>query len=393
MKILIVNDYGVLDGGAERISLILRDGLRAQGHDARLFASSARPVAAENPADYICFGTAGPARRVLQALNPSAVLRLSRVLKRFQPDIVHVRMFHMQLSPFILPLLKGRRTLYHAGTYQMICPIGTKLLPNGSTCRLPMGRACYRSGCVSIAGLGRIEIQQSVLRRWFGVFGLVVANTAWVAKRLRADGVKVDEIIWNGTTVRPPRPTVANTPIAAYAGRFVPEKGVEVLIRAMKQVVARLPASRLLIAGEGPQRPHLERMINDLALQPHVSMLGHLDSQQLDKALANAWVHVVPSLYEEPFPNTSIEAMMRGTAVVATATGGSTEIIRDGSTGYLVAPGDVDATAERVHRLLSNQSLALEMGAMGRKVAIAEFATERMVDRFLKLYNRLEPTT
>ncbi|HXN11721.1 MAG TPA: glycosyltransferase family 4 protein, partial [Candidatus Acidoferrales bacterium] len=179
MKILIVNDYGVLDGGAERISLILRDGLRAQGHDARLFASSARPVAAENPADYICFGTAGPARRVLQALNPSAVLRLSRVLKRFQPDIVHVRMFHMQLSPFILPLLKGRRTLYHAGTYQMICPIGTKLLPNGSTCRLPMGRACYRSGCVSIAGLGRIEIQQSVLRRWFGVFGLVVANTAW----------------------------------------------------------------------------------------------------------------------------------------------------------------------------------------------------------------------
>lgn len=393
MKILIVNDYGVLDGGAERISLVLRDGLRARGHDARLFASSARPVEAENPADYICFGTAGPARRVLQALNPSAVLRLSRALKRFQPDVVHVRMFHLQLSPFILPLLKGRRCLYHAGTYQMICPISTKLLPDGSTCRLRVGSACYSSGCASIGGLARIEIQQSVLRRWFGVFGRVVANSGWVAKRLRADGVNVDEIIWNGTAVRAPRSTLANMPVVAYAGRFVPEKGVEVLLRAMKQVVARLPASQLVIAGEGPQRRHLERMISELDLRAQVSMLGHLDSQQLDQVLPTAWVHVVPSLYEEPFPNTSIEAMMRETAVIATATGGSTEIVRDGSTGYLVAPGDVEGMAEHLYKLLSNQSLALEMGRNGRKVALAEFTVERMVDRFVKLYCRLDPAT
>jgi glycosyltransferase involved in cell wall biosynthesis len=393
VKILIVNDYGVLDGGAERISLVLRDGLRARGHDARLFASSARPVAAENPADYVCFGTAGPARRVLQTLNPSAVLRLSHALKRFQPDVVHVRMFHLQLSPFILPLLKGRRCLYHAGTYQMICPISTKLLPDGSTCRLRVGRACYSSGCASIAGLARIKIQQSALRRWFSVFGRVVANSGWGARRLRADGVKVDEIIWNGTAVRPPRSTIANAPMAAYAGRFVPEKGVEILLRAMKQVVARLPSSRLLIAGEGPQRRQLERLISELDLHAHVSMPGHLDSQQLDRALAKVWAHVVPSLYEEPFPNTSIEAMMRETAVVATATGGSTEIVRDGSTGYLVVPGDVEGMAEQLHKLLSNQSLALEMGSNGRKVALAEFAAERMVDRFVNLYCRLDPAT
>jgi len=302
-------------------------------------------------------------------------------------------MFHLQLSPFILPLLKGRRCLYHAGTYQMICPISTKLLPDGSTCRLRVGRACYSSGCASIAGLARIEIQQSILRRWFGVFGRVVANSGWVAKRLRADGVNVDEIIWNGTAVRPLRSTLANMPVLAYAGRFVPEKGIEVLLRAMKQVAARLPASRLLIAGDGPQRRHLDRIINELNLHAHVSMLGHLDSRQLDQVLATAWVHVVPSLYEEPFPNTSIEAMMRETAVVATATGGSTEIVREGCTGYLVAPGDVEGMAEQLHKLLSNQSLALEMGSNGRKVALAEFTTERMVDRFLDSYCRLDPAT
>jgi glycosyltransferase involved in cell wall biosynthesis len=393
MKILIVNDYGVLAGGAERVSLVLREELRKRGHDARLFSSDARPVPADNPADYICFGSAGPSRRLLQVFNPSSFVQLRRVLNDYQPDIVHVRMFHLQLSPFILPLLKGRRCLYHAGTYQMICPISTKLLPDGSTCRLSMGLACYRSGCISISGLARIEVQLSALRRWFSVFGRIVANSGWVAERLRADGVKVDEVIWNGTVRRAARPPLTGPPLVAYAGRFVPEKGVESLLRAMKQVVISLPESRLRIAGDGPQRPHLERLVSSLGLDSNVTMVGHLGSQQLEESLGDVWVHVVPSLYEEPFPNTSIEAMMRGTVVVATSTGGSTEIVRDGSTGYLVAPGDAEALAERLLKLLASRDLAERMGAKAREIVLAEFTVENMVDKFLDLYKRLEPTT
>jgi glycosyltransferase involved in cell wall biosynthesis len=393
VKILIVNDYGVLAGGAERISLILREELRKRGHDARLFSSSARPIRASNPADYICFGSAGPSRRLLQVLNPSAFIQLRRVLNDYQPDLVHVRMFHLQLSPFILPLLKGRRCLYHAGTYQMICPISTKLLPDGSTCRFVMGRACYRCGCVSIAGLARIEVQLSALRRWFSFFGRIVANSGWVAERLRADGVRVDEVIRNGTVRRKARPPLTGPPLVAYAGRLVPEKGVEFLLRAMKQVVVSLPESRLRIAGDGPQRSQLQRLVSNLGLDAHVSMVGHLASQQLEESLADVWVNAAPSLYEEPFPNTSIEAMMRGTAVVATSTGGSTEIVRDGSTGYLVAPGETGALAERLLRLLSDRKLAERMGARARKIALGEFTVEQMVDKFLDLYERLEPTT
>jgi glycosyltransferase involved in cell wall biosynthesis len=122
-------------------------------------------------------------------------------------------------------------------------------------------------------------------------------------------------------------------------------------------------------------------------------MVGHLASQQLEESLADVWVNAAPSLYEEPFPNTSIEAMMRGTAVVATSTGGSTEIVRDGSTGYLVAPGETGALAERLLRLLSDRKLAERMGARARKIALGEFTVEQMVDKFLDLYERLEPTT
>ena len=57
MKVLLVNDYGVQAGGAERVSVLLRDGLRARGHDARLLTSTARPAPGDYPADYTCLGT------------------------------------------------------------------------------------------------------------------------------------------------------------------------------------------------------------------------------------------------------------------------------------------------------------------------------------------------
>lgn len=389
MKILIVNDYSVLSGGAERVSLILRDGMRARGHEARLFASSARPATGDNPADYICFGTESPLRRILQVMNPLAVRKLSQVLADYQPDIVHVRMFLTQLSPFILPLLRAIPTIYHVGNYQAICPINTKLLPDNSTCRHLAGRACYRDGCVSLLGLTRVGMQLGAWRRWRGVFKLIVANSKWLAQRLRADGVSVDEVVWNGTRVRAPRPPLANPPIISYAGRLVAKKGVDVLLHALAQVVVRIPAIRLIIAGDGPARREIESLISNLSLGAHVTMLGHLDSTRLDEALAPTWVHVVPSIYEEPFPNVAIEAMMRGVAVVATATGGSSEIVHHSQTGYLVIPGDPASLSHRLSHLLANEDLAERMGAAGRAVALAEFTEEQMLDRFLGIYSRV----
>jgi len=391
VRILIVNDYGVLSGGAERVSLILREGLRVRGHESRLFTSRALPVSAANPADYTCFGSESPLRRVLQAVNPWAVWKMSQVLTEYQPDLVHVRMFKTQLSPFILPLLKDIPSLYHVGSYQSICPINTKVLPDGSTCRHLAGIECYRAGCVSILGLMRVGVQHGAWRRWRGVFRMIVANSRWLGERLRGDGIEVHEIIPNGTPVRVSRPALQEPPIVAYAGRLVPEKGVDVLLESMAQVVRKIPASQLLIAGDGPDRRNVESQIDRLGLQPHVTMLGYLDPDPLAQRMSAAWVQIVPSRYEDPFPNIIIEAMMRGVAVIASATGGAIEIVRDGLTGYLVPPGDPSALTERLIHLLENREVAEQLGAAGRAVALAEFTGDRMVDRFLEVYRKLAP--
>lgn len=391
MKVLIVNDIGVLSGGAERVSLVLREGLRARGHEARLFTSRALPVSARNPADYTCFGSESPLSRVLKAANPWAVWKLREVLREYQPDVVHVRMFKTQLSPFILPLLDSIPCLYHVGSYQSICPLNTKILPDGSACRHLAGLECYHAGCVSLLGLARVGVQRGAWLRWRRVLRLIVANSEWLGRRLCEDGIDVGEVIPNGTPIRAPRPALQDPPTVAYAGRLVPEKGVNVLLEAMALVVKRIPASRLLIAGDGPQRGELENQISRLGLQHHVTMFGYLDPILLEERLSAAWVQTVPSLYEDPFPNVAIEAMMRGVAVIAAASGGVTEIVRDGSTGYLVPSKDPSTMAQKLISMLENRAVAEQMGAVGRKVALAEFTQYRMVDRFLEVYRKLGP--
>ena len=150
MKILLVNDYGTLTGGAEVQMALLRDELRKRGHEARLFTSSARPSIGESYADYECVGTTSRFRTLLQTLNPWAYWQLRRVIAEFHPDVIHVKMFLTQLSPLILPLLRNVPSLYHVVWYRPICPLGTKMLPDGTTCQVTAGAICYHNRCLPL---------------------------------------------------------------------------------------------------------------------------------------------------------------------------------------------------------------------------------------------------
>ncbi|MBK6803758.1 MAG: glycosyltransferase [Betaproteobacteria bacterium] len=135
MRVLLLHDYGTLSGGAEVMIVALRDALRSRGHEAILFTSTARPLPLPLVSDEQCFGTVSPLRRVLQAANPHAVARLRTVLRDFRPDVVHVKMFLTQLSPLVLPLLRPFPSLLHVINYNLVCPINTKTLPDGTPCR------------------------------------------------------------------------------------------------------------------------------------------------------------------------------------------------------------------------------------------------------------------
>lgn len=389
MKVLLVNDYGTLAGGAEVQTGLLREELRARGIDARLMASTARAGGDSLGPEYECVGTTGRFRTLLQTANPWAGLRLGRALASFRPDVVHVKLFLTQLSPFILPFLRHVPSLYHAVWYRAICPVGTKLLPDGRVCRVPAGWVCHRSGCLPMTQWALLMMQRKLLERWRDAFDLVVANSGAVKDRLAAEGFGPIEVIRNGVPVRMQRPPLAESPSVAFAGRLVREKGVDVLLRAVARVTERLPDTGLIVAGDGPERQRLETLAGRLGLAGRVAFLGHLSREELERRLDGAWVQAVPSQWEEPFGVVAAEAMMRGTAVVASDSGGIAELVEHGHTGLKVPPGDVDTLAGALARLLTDRELAERMGAAGREVALRRFGMGAVVNRWIALYERL----
>ncbi|PZO14484.1 MAG: glycosyltransferase family 1 protein [Leptolyngbya foveolarum] len=395
MKILLVNDYGGATGGAEIQMLTLRRLLRDRGHDARLFSSSAELVT-QSPilADYTCYGTTSRAQVVSQVLNISAYQSLRQALQDFQPDVVHVRMFLWQLSPLILPLLKSYPCLYQTAIYKSICPAGTNILPSGQTCQLEPGTACLKQGCLTPQTWVWMMAQRSLWNRWKGVFDRTVALSNGMKKELAQAGISPVNVIYNGVPERPARPPLQTPPTVGYAGRFSAEKGIETLFQAFAQARQQVPAAQLKMAGKGPSEAALRTLAKQLNIEDCITWLGHIPQTELEQQFNSLWVQVVPSLWAEPFGNVTTEAMMRGTAVIASAVGAQPEIIGKEDTktkaGTLVPPGESANLAAALLPILQQKSLAEAMGAAGRQRAIAEFSETRCVENFLKLYGELK---
>jgi glycosyltransferase involved in cell wall biosynthesis len=384
MKVLLVNDYGSPDGGAEIAMLQLRDALRTRGHEALLFASSARRADGATSADVECFGTTSRYRTLLQSANPAAWRGLRRTLESFAPDVVHVGLCLTQLSPLILPLLRGRPSVYHAHWLRPICPTGWKMLPGGEHCGQRAGIACARSGCVPLRDWVPLAGQMTLWHRWRGAFTHVVANSDATRAELEANGFADVCVIPCGVPRAARVGVRATVPAVLFAGRLTRQKGVHVLLACWPLVTRAIPGAQLLIAGDGPERAALERTAPD-----GVAFTGHLSLTELGQLAGSPWVQVVPSVGFEPFGLVAAEAMMRGMPVVATRSGGLAEVVVNGETGTLVPPNDADALAAALVELLRDGARCDAMGALGRARAEALFSEELYVNRFIALYESM----
>ncbi len=393
MRILLVNDYATATAGAERITLDLRDGFRARGHEVRVFASRAELIPGESFADATCYGTNTRVQTLTSTVNWSAARALRQELRAFAPDVVQVQMFLWQLSPSILPLLRSVPSVYWAMTFKAVCPTGLKWLPGGAPCAVPAGVACLRHGCITLTGFGPLMLQRALWRSRRGAFGAIVGCSHDVQRHLERDGIETREVIWPGVPERPRRPPLDGPPTVTFAGRLRVEKGVDVLVRAFARARERVPDARLSIAGAGPAEPALRALIEQLGLVDCAVLHGQLGGEMLERTLDRGWVHAVPSRWPEPFGLTATEAMMRGTAVVASEIGGLAESVVHETTGLRVPAGDELALADALTRVLADRDFAERLGEAGRARAQERFSLNGCLTRFERLYASLRSPT
>ena len=152
--------------------------------------------------------------------------------------------------------------------------------------------------------------------------------------------------------------------VLVFAGRLGPQKAVGVLLEALR----RISDVTLVIAGDGPERPTLERRVAELGLDARVRFLGSVPRETVLRLFRASDASVLPSAWEN-FPHTVVEALAVGCPVIATAVGGVPEVVRDGENGLLVPPGDAAALADAIERFFGDASLRERLrGAAARSV-------------------------
>jgi glycosyltransferase involved in cell wall biosynthesis len=299
-------------------------------------------------------------------MDLGAAWRLSRAIKRLQPDIIHAHDPHgvamaalaLSMSTQLAkpPLVAARRVDFH--------------------------------------------LRGNALSRWkYRQVDCFICASEAVRKMLIADGVPAaravtvhEGIDLGHVDAAPPADLHAdlwlphNSPIVGNVAALVPHKGQRLLIEAAAMVIQKVPDARFVIAGEGELRLSLERQIKEHHLEKHVFLAGFRpDILSVHKAFD---IFVMSSV-TEGLGTSLLDAMACGKPIVATTAGGMPEVVADGRTGILVPPRDHGALADAIIRLLTDQTLRAEMGAAGLARVRTKFSAERMVQDTLDVYRRV----
>ena len=175
-----------------------------------------------------------------------------------------------------------------------------------------------------------------------------------------------------------------------YAGRILENKGIKILLDAYALLKKRPP---LKIAGDGIEIDFWKKYCSKINIHEEVEWLGFKDGTQLSELYAGCLATINPSLLNETFGLTCLEALSRGRPVIASNIGALPEVISDGIDGILIRPGDIQELHCAMANLIDNPAAAFDMGNNGlqkvKKMFTKEFHYESLLSIYKKVSNHL----
>ena len=306
-----------------------------------------------------------PLRRKYK-VDPAAWIRLIRFLRRERVDVLHCHKFGSNVWGTIVgKLARVPVVLAHEHTWSF----------EGQPLRRFLDRELVARGTDRFIAVSRED-----RRRMTEIEGIDPKDTMFIPNGVPAPVPAGDK------DVRAELGIPADVPVLGVVGLLRPQKAHPVLLHAAAKLKSRWPKLQTLIIGDGLQRDKLEQLSAELGLQDTVRFLGlRLDVPDVLQALDIA---VCCSDFEGS-PLSILEYMGAGLPVVATEVGGVPDMVEPEVNGLLVAPGDPEALAEALDRMLSDPQRAREMGERGRQRRAAEFDIDVIVGTLEALYGEL----
>ena len=332
-----------------------------------------------------CFHGSGPMRDRFEALgvrtfnlktrhelDPRAAIRAARLIRGGRFDVVHTHLLRADLYGGL-----GARIALTPAIVTTAYAIGDFRRARRRRSDRALDAICARLPTHVLA------VSQAVADDWIERMGVPPERISVIHTGIDAspdpDPVRVAALrrAWDAPST---------TPVVLTVSRLSHEKGIEVLIAAARIVRAVRQDVRFVIVGDGPKRAELEGTAERLGLSAIVRFVGFLDD--VGTALSAADLFCLPS-HSEGMPNALLEAMAAGRPICATAVGGVPEAIEDDRNGLLVRPGEPDALAGGLIRLMDDPTLARRLAGAAKQTAERRFSALRAAREYQNLYERL----
>ena len=195
------------------------------------------------------------------------------------------------------------------------------------------------------------------------------------------------KVIYNGVDAQmfAPAPTEALPNTILSVGNLIPIKGHELVLRALATVLPRHPHLLIEIIGDGPERNRLVKLAADLNLSERVRFIGRQTRKQVADAMRRSVLFVLPSRYEG-LGCVYLEAMSTEKPVIACHGQGIDEIIRHGSNGWLIEPGNLQELIEALSELIQNKQLRRQLGGAARQTILQRFTSSHQASQLAAVY-------
>jgi glycosyltransferase involved in cell wall biosynthesis len=380
MKVLHAYNLHRNGGGSDSAALdVVRQLKNTAGIEIQTFAKNSLDLPA---------GLSGKLRAATNSIYPcSALGEFRELLRTFKPDILHVHELYPLISPWILAEAKSRgvKIIMTCYDYRLTCPIATHYRGNKlcHSCFEGNESALIRHNCRNNLAESVIYAARHWVARKFALYRdnidhyitLNAFSAHWLQEKLAIPSNAITTI---GCIVEP-----AATPVdpsqgqyIAYAGRFAPEKGTEILASAMESVDCLLK-----MAGYEESLPRFT--------QKNIEVIRTRSRAELEQFYRHAKMLIVPSIWYETFGIVAAEAMAQGVPVIASDIGALAHTVNVGVSGLLFPPRDSKALAEQINKLLANPEQLKALGAGAYRQCQSQYSGEAVSKSLISTYQQL----
>ncbi|MFA5995843.1 MAG: glycosyltransferase family 4 protein [Patescibacteria group bacterium] len=388
MKILNINKYYYIKGGAERYYFALTELLMEHGHQVIPFSQKHDNNMVTAYADYF------PETKYRFFSSPAVAAKLEQLIKKEQPDIAHVHLLYHHLTPAVLTVLKRYRipVVMTVHDYKLICP-NYLLFTQGKPCircKRYNYYQCVIHRCIknSYAKSSLVALEMYWHKFWKSYennINVFIVPSEFVKNKLIEFGLPANKIkqIAHFIDLNNKQPVYQPGEYLLYFGRLSAEKGVDKILEVLYNSALRI---KFKIAGNGPYLPVLQKLVKQYSLQNQVEFLGHLDTNQLQQAIQQARLTIVPSMVWETFGLAALESFAYGKTALVSGQGGLAEVVIHNQTGIIYQPSQL---AEELNNIWVDEKKIISLGKNARLYVEKNYNKQQHYEKVMSVYHAL----